>query len=164
MVGMAGRGVYFGLTAEQEQSLLAAASDKDVMSIIEEIEEAWDANWLAEVDKAWDAMHRCLGDGTLDVGEGPLAWAVFGGESKHQGDDYIVSFVAPDEVRQVAQALKGINETWFRERYEALPNADYEGPHGADDFEYTWSNFQDARELFTKAAQAGRAVIFTVDH
>jgi Domain of unknown function (DUF1877) len=30
------------------------------------------------------------------------------------------------------------------------------------DFEYTWENFLDVRRFYKKAAEAGRAVIFTV--
>jgi hypothetical protein len=34
---------------------------------------------------------------------------------------------------------------------------------GEGDFDYTWENFLDGRRFYKKAAEAGRAVIFTVD-
>ncbi|GMR23537.1 MAG: hypothetical protein BMS9Abin37_1977 [Acidobacteriota bacterium] len=55
-------GVFFAITAEQAEALLAAADDKQLMEVVEDIEELWDKENLAECDKAWDAMHRCLTD------------------------------------------------------------------------------------------------------
>ena len=63
---MACRGVFFALTEAQQTTLDSASDDDEVMGAIEDIEEAWDKENLAECDKAWDAMHRCLADGTLD--------------------------------------------------------------------------------------------------
>lgn len=56
---MACRGVHFAITDEDQAALLDAEGDDAVRDIIEQIEETWDADNLAEVDKAWDAMHRC---------------------------------------------------------------------------------------------------------
>jgi Domain of unknown function (DUF1877) len=68
---MACRGVFFAITIEQAEALLAAKGDDQMMGLIEEIEEAWDGDQLAECDKAWDAMHRTLTDGELGYGNGP---------------------------------------------------------------------------------------------
>jgi hypothetical protein len=63
---MSARGVHFAVTAEQLAQMLDAVGDDDrVVSIVEDIEEAWDEDFLAESDKAWDAIHRCLTDGHL---------------------------------------------------------------------------------------------------
>jgi len=96
---MACRGVYFALTDEDAKRVLAVAGD-------------------AETDKAWDAMHRCLTDGRLSFeADTPRAMCVLGGRQLHDGDDYIVSFVTPEQVRQVAAAIRDIDETWMRQRY-----------------------------------------------
>jgi hypothetical protein len=73
------QGVYFAVTADQERLLLAAGDEGDtdtVGELLEDIEENWDeADLSVDTDKAWDAMHRCLGDGTLnpDGGAYPLS-------------------------------------------------------------------------------------------
>jgi hypothetical protein len=66
-------------------------------------------------------------------------------------------------VRDVAEALSVIEEDWLRRRYATLGDTDYTGPVDEDDFEYTWDALEDIREFFAVAAEAGRAVIFTVD-
>ena len=161
---MACRGVYFALSPEDEVKLLDCKSDDDLIELIQEdIEERWDTDWLAEVDKAWDAIHRCLGDGSLDVTDDPLSKFVLGGRQLTGEDNYTVSYLAAAEVREVAAASAAISESWMHGRYDKLVSTDYDGPHGEDDRQYTWENFVDARRLFEKAAAAGRSMIFTVD-
>ena len=162
---MACRGVHFAITAEQAEALLAADGDDALMSLIEAIEEAWDKDNLAQSDKAWDAMHRCLTDGQLEYGNGsyPLNHCVLGPRQLHDGDDYIVSLLSPEEVRDVAKALDPVTAEWFEERYSTVVPKDYAPEYGQDDLDYTWSNIQAVKALFQKAAGSGRAVIFTVD-
>jgi hypothetical protein len=70
----------------------------------------------------------------------------------------------PEQVRDVASALEPLTNAWFRERYfSLLPQDDYNGKIGDEDFEYTWDWFEKVRDLYRKAAFSGRAVIFTVD-
>jgi hypothetical protein len=162
---MACRGVHFAITRDQADKLLAAAGDEELMEIVEEIEEDWDTENLAESDKAWDAMHRCLTDGDLGYGNGPypLNHCVLGPRQLHKGDEYIVSLVLPNEVRDVATALQEITEEWFRSRYASLVPKNYAPEYGPDDLDYTWSNFESVKELYDKALADGRAVVFTVD-
>ena len=53
-------------------------------------------------------MHRCLTDGTLGRGNGtyPFSHCVLGPRQLHEGDEYIISLVLPNEVRDVAAALR----------------------------------------------------------
>jgi hypothetical protein len=155
----------FALTEEQARAVLNAADDGELMSAIEEIEESWDASNLAACDKAWDAMHRCLTDGQLGDGNGdyPLNHVVLGPRQLHKGEHYIVSFVSPEQVRDVAAALEPITEEWLGERYRTLVPRDYAPGYGEDDLAYTWDWFRGVRELYGNAASQRRAVIFTVD-
>ena len=159
------RGVHFALSEKDAGRLLAAEDNPAVMAIIGEVEEAWDEAWLAESDKAWDALHRCLSNGTLyyDEGEYPLNRTVLGGKHLYEGDDYVVAYVAPNEVKDVAAALAALSEADFRARYDLIDVDDYDGEHGDPDFKATWERFLGVRELFRKAAAAGRCVVFTVD-
>lgn len=162
---MACRGVYFAITDVQAAALLAADGDDSLMAVIEAIEEPWDEDNLAECDKSWDALHRALTDGRLEYGNGeyPLSHCVLGPRQLHEGDDYIVSYVAPDQVQDVAAALQPLTEEWFQTRYRAVVPEDYAPEYGAEDQQYTWDWFQGVRELYAKAAKRGRSVIFTVD-
>jgi hypothetical protein len=162
---MAGRGVLFALTDDTAESLLAASSDEQVMEIVESVEEAWDEENVAETDRAWNAIHRALADGSLDPAGGsyPLNRAIFGGKHLHRGDHYIVAFVAKSEVGDVARALAAISQEGFRERYHRLVPKDYAPEYGDEDLEYAWEWFGRLPGFYARAAQDGRAVIFTVD-
>lgn len=162
---MACRGVLFAIDDETAAALLAAGSDEEVMEVIEEIEEAWNEEYLAETDKAWDAIHRALTNGSLDPtgGSFPLNRAILGGRHLYRGDDYIISFVSKDEVPEVARALSKIDEADMRARYDQIVPKDYAPEYGEDDRGYTVAWFRGVAELYERAAKAGRAVVFTVD-
>ena len=163
---MPSRGVHFAIDVPVARRLLeVSGKDKAVEAIVEEIERAWDVEHLAQSDKAWDAIHRCLTDGRLlhENGTYPLNRCILGGRQLYRGDDHIASFVSADEVRDVAAALEGVSEDWFREQYRALVPRDYSPNYGDEDCEYTWSWFEGVRALFVRAAAEGRAVLFTVD-
>jgi len=158
-------GVHFALADDAARRLLAAGDNDAVLSVVQEAEDAWDEAWLVQSDKAWDAMHRCLSNGTLfhDEGEYPLNRTVLGGKRLYDDDDYVVAYVPPNEVKDVAAALAALTEAEFRKRYDAIDPDEYDGAHGSEDFEFTWGAFVDVRELYRKAAEAGRSVVFTVD-
>lgn len=163
---MSARGVHFAVTAAQAQALLDAKSDQKLMRLIDEIEETWEEPFVVESDKAWDAIHRCLTDGTLqyESGEYPLNLCVCGGRQLHQGPDYTVSFVSSQQVKDVATALVTINKEWMRERYFLIDPTEYDSAEiGEEDFKYIWENFLDIRRFYKNAAEADRAVVFTVD-
>jgi flavin-dependent dehydrogenase len=163
---MACRGIHFAIDSGVMARLIAATSDDELMAVIqEEIEEKWEEEWLHQSDKSWDALHRCLSDGTLQVSNDfdPMAAAVLGGVQLYSGDDYIISLVKPENVRTVADAISKVSKESLRERYNALDPKDYDGEIGDEDFDYTWSWFEDLPAFFERAALAGRAVVFTVD-
>jgi hypothetical protein len=162
---MSSRGVHFAVSPAQEKLLLAAKSDRKLMGLVEEIEEAWERPFVCETDKAWDAIHRCLTDGSLLYvsGEYPLNHCICGGRQLLRGREYTVSYVSAPQVKEVASALTKITRAWMRKRYDQLDPEEYDEVElGNEDFEYTWENFLDVRRFYKKAAEAGRAVIFTV--
>jgi len=163
---MSARGVHFAVTPTQAKQLLAAKSDRKLMGLIDAIEETWEQPFVVETDKAWDAMHRCLTDGSLLYvsGEYPLNHCICGGRQLIRGRDYTVSFVSRPQVKDVAAALAKVTKAWLRKRYDKIDPDDYdEVEMGDEDFRYTWDNFLAVRRFYKKAAEAGRAVIFTVD-
>ena len=169
---MACRGVFFALTKGEEANLLAAPNSDAVVEIItEEIEERWDREWLVEMDKSWDAVHRCLGDGSLRTSQPSLtAKAVIGGRQLSSRADWIISYLTADEVKQVAAAITAIDQPEFRRRYFGLKKkflwfdrTEYEGRIGEEDFQYSWSNFEEMRLFFSKVAVAQRSMVFSVD-
>ena len=161
---MACRGVHFALTAEEEALLVDELHDDDELrEILAGIEQRWDRQWLQETDKAWDAIHRCLTDGSLSYGKTPLHRCILGCDNLlYEGDDYIINYLPADEVREVAEAIEGIDESWMRRRYFALP-VDHAVPLSEADFEYTWGWFVRLRAFFQRAVACGRAVVFTAD-
>ena len=164
-VNMGQRGVFFAITSVEANKLLSASSDDEVIEIVDESEDNWDEDNLAECDKSWDALHRLLTDGSLSYGNGtePLCHCVLGPNQLYQGDGYIVSLVEPTKVKEVAKTLSQLSKQWFDDRYHSVVPADYAPEYGPEDLEYTWDWFQSVRELYQKAAGRDRYVIFTVD-
>jgi hypothetical protein len=161
---MGSRGVHFSIDDADAERLLDADGDDDaVMEIIEEIEESGDRPH-ADTDKAWDAIHRSLTDGRLDWDNGayPLNAVILGGRLLHEGEDYIVAYLTPAQVRDVAAALAGVDRARLRTGYDRIDDEDFEYADD-DDFDYTWSGFADLPPFFAAAASAGRHVIVTVD-
>lgn len=76
-------------------------------------------------------------------------------------DEYYVVYINVAETRDVAAALRGVDQAWLRHRFDAIDDPDYAGARDDADFEYTWSNFVDVRAFYQRATTAGRAVIFT---
>ena len=162
-------GVLFAINNADVERLLSARltanRDEEVGAVIEEIEQRWAEEQLQEMDKAWDAIHRCLTDGQLDYenGEYPLNGCILGGTPLYDGDDYIVSLKSPEQVADIAAALKKIDEATLRELYFKIDADTYDGEVGEEDFQYTWAYFQALPQFYAKAAKANLSVIFTVD-
>lgn len=162
-------GVHFSLSAEEAQRLRDFEVEDDRLEYVREtLEEEYFAEHkdrLAQSDKAWDAMHRTLADGLLtdDGGDYPLNHVILGGERLYLDPDYIMVLKTPEQVRDVAAVLPAIDEAEFRRRYFAIDAYDYGPELGEDDFGYTWSNFEDVRSFWLRAASEGRFVLFTAD-
>jgi hypothetical protein len=138
------------------------ANNDFLLAFVREIEEAWDEEWLQETDKSWDAIHRCLTDGKLEFGDSPFHKCILGSDNLYEGNDYIMSFLDPDEVKEVAEAIKDIDRDELGRRYSEIDTERY-GELSDSDFEYTWSWFPHLRDFFQKAAAANRSMLFTVD-
>jgi len=160
---MACRGVHFALTEEEASGLMdmPGADNDSLMAFVEEIESRWDKEWLLETDKSWDAIHRCLTDGKLEWGDTPFHECILGNENLYGDDDYIMNFLKPKEVKEVAGVIKDIGKADLHRRYNLIETESYSELSDSD-FEYTWSYFPDLRDFFQKAAAANRAMLFTV--
>jgi hypothetical protein len=160
-------GVHLALDEDEVNALRTQPSDDARLNyLLEELEELYFGERperLAESDKAWDAIHRTLTDGKIgwDNGTFPLNHVILGGDVLYGRDDYIMSLKTPAEVRAVAQELSGVSEEDFRKNYFSIDPEDYGFPISQVDFEYTWSWFQPVRDLYFRAAEAGRYVLFT---
>jgi hypothetical protein len=162
-------GVHFALT-EDEATHLRSLDDEHarrehLQEVIEEKYFAEHPELIAESDKAWDAMHRVLTNGKLtwDGGEYPRNHVVLAGERLCTDSDYIMSLKTPQQVRDIAGALPAITEAEFRRRYFAIDADGYGFPMSEEDFGYTWELFQGVRDLYARAAQQRRFVLFTAD-
>lgn len=158
-------GVHFAIDEEAAGHLISATDDNRVAALIEEIEEEAIGVDHCDTDKAWDAIHRSLTDGYLgyDNGTFPLNAVILGGTQVHEGDDYIVSLLTPDQVREVAGAAAEVDQATLRAGYDRIDVDDYGPEFGDEDFAYTWSNYSDLVTFFQRSAEAGQHVIFTVD-
>ncbi len=157
---MPGRGVHFAVSEPELEQLLAARGDEAVMEQIQEIEERWDKAWLIETDGAWWAIHLALTSKRAPSG---LGRAVLGGRPLYKGDDYHVVLVAAKDVPPVADALAQLDQASFKRLYDQLDRKAYGRPLSTEDFNYTWESFVPLQKFWKQAADAGRAIVFTVD-
>jgi len=156
---MPGRGVHFAVSDPELKQLLAARGDAAVMKQIEEIEGRWDREWFVETDGAWWAIHLALISKHAPPG---LARVVLGGRSLYKGDDYHVILVAAKDVTDIAAPLARLDQSLFKRLYEQIDRKTYGRPLSPEDFAYTWGNFVPLQNFWKKAADAQRAVVFTV--
>lgn len=162
-------GVHFAITAREVEQLRSIADERQRLDHMKEVVEVayFESfpDFKAESDKAWDAIHRVLADGKLTWGGGayPLNHAVLAGELLYTGSDYIMSLKRPEQVRDIAAALASIDEAQFRDRYFAIESSDYGFELSEEDFGYTWEWFQEVRDLYQRAADERRYVLFTAD-
>jgi hypothetical protein len=162
---MACRGYLLVLDAPCRVRLLAQdGNDEELIKVIQELDMT-DAPDECSVDKAWDGIHRCLTEGGLGSEDGsyPLNAVILGGLPMHQGDDYIVSYNTPAEVRDIAAALTDLDLEPFITRYWTLDPADYGADVDEDGLEYLTSHLQETTAFYQRAAQAGWATVFVVD-
>jgi hypothetical protein len=161
--------VHFAITADEAQQLRSIPDERARLDfIVDNLEESYfkdTSGFKAESDKSWDAMHRALSDGEFswDGGSYPLNHAVLAGELLYTQDDYIMSLKTPDQVRDIAAALSSLTHDEFRRRYFAINSKTYDVDLSEEDLDYTWSWLQGVRDLYTRAAEAGRYVLFTAD-
>lgn len=158
-------GVHFAIDGATAELLLAAADDEALSALVGEIEEELFDVHSCGTDKAWDPIHRCLTDGHLEYTNGtyPLNAVILGGRQLYEGDDYIISLLTPDQVKDVATALAEVDRDLMWTGYQRIEPDEYGVNYGGDDFDYLWANFADLPAFFRRAADAGRHVIFTVD-
>jgi hypothetical protein len=162
-------GVAFGLTAEQTEELLRLPDDDAREEWLHDLEEEVDdAEWF-QYDKAWDELHRCLGDGGLVVQDGPpRAHAVFGSQPLIEDADTatFVGFLPAAEVPAVADALRRVDESWLRQRFDDLGRTDYAtygGPLDDELFEYVWTCLESLREFYGHLVDRRASMVFSVE-
>lgn len=117
---------------------------------------------ILSVDVSWDAIHRCLGDGSLNEAatEYPLQAIVLGGQPLGNDKDFIMRLNAPPMVQKLAPELMAIDETAFRSCYFSIPAEDYLIVPNERDFQYTWAYFQQVQSFYGRAADRSEAVLF----
>ncbi len=162
-------GVLFSLDRETVSKIKSFESDEERLDFLQgDIEENMMSNEperFAEFDKSWDALHRSLTDGKLewDNGSFPLNYVILGGEVIYHEDDYIMSLKTPEQVEEIAEAIMAITEEDLRKGYYRIDKEDYGFDLTDEDFEYTWTWFQDSLDFWKKAASEKRYVLFTAD-
>ncbi|SDX60551.1 protein of unknown function [Amycolatopsis xylanica] len=163
---MACRGYFLALDEPLAARLLVHDGDDErLIEFIRDLDMTDDVPDECEVDKAWDGIHRCLTEGALGGEDGtyPLNAVVLGGLPLHQGEDYVVSYNTPAEVREVAAALAGLDLTSFADRYWKLDPDDYGAPVDQDGLAYLTRYLRKITEFYEQAAKTGRASVFVVD-
>lgn len=156
-------GVHYAITADQRDALLGQADDAAKMDYFaNDIEAGWDEQHGQISDTAWEAIHCCLTDSPKPdpkAGQPPLNLAILGGQQVLKSEKaHIIRLVEADQVKAVADALKGLDRAWLEGMFKKHSPDD-----GADVIDVTWGWFEKVRDFYGRAAKNGRAVLFTAD-
>lgn len=124
-----------------------------------------------DIDKTWQAIQFTL-TGTTgetdETGEPPWGNLVI-------GNDYIIpyefplSFISAKEVREIAEAMKAMDEAEFRKIFDFKKMVSiniYPLVYGEDEeefFDYVYGYFAEMRKFFFEAAAKGLDVAFYID-
>jgi hypothetical protein len=175
---MAARGSLYAPTPEDRDAFLSrlgtqSSSDATLLFNDEKFDEYADSGWWAELDKAWDGIHRCLAEAppesdewpTLPVDAPAAAHAIGGGQRlTPQDDEWVVHFIPADLVKRVAAAIEPIDEDAMRARYAAYCKTAWGGSYDSpEDAEYVVGYFDSVKDIYRRAAEAGRDIIFMAD-
>lgn len=163
---MSGLGVHFAISQDDLEHILALDEEERLAFLTDEIEERFfehEPEFLAENDRSWEAAHfaLCSLTGVERDGGYPLTHVILGGEHLYSGD-WLMILKSTTQVRDIADALRELTEEDFRRGYDAIDEGDYR-LKSDEDRAYTWDWFQDVRDLYDRAAEAHRAVLFTAD-
>lgn len=160
------RGYFLALDERCAERLLACDDDDAVMDVVEEFDINGDMSDECEVDKAWDGIHRCLTEGGLGREDGafPLNAVILGGRRLYRGDRYIVCFNTPDAVREIAAALDDVDLSRFAALYWSLDAGEYGAYIDQHGLTYLLDHLKETSAFYQRAAAAGHATVFVVDH
>ena len=124
---------------------------------------------IVDVGKSWHCIHFMLtGDAT--GGEGPLAWAVLGGEETGEDAGYgPARILRPGQVKEVSSALSSIDRADFSSRYNpaAMKAADVYLSDmcvrdGDEALDYIVENYLALADFYRDAAERGDGAVLLI--
>lgn len=163
---MPGNGVLFALSPGENQRLLAIPEARARAAwVAHEIEERWDRDWLIETDDLWSPVHYCLWGSADYPPDGAPAEAklIFGGMAAGVTGHYTIDYKDPELVRQIASALAKMRDDALWARAGLIERDGYAGRKGIEIQSDIVHTVHALKDFYRKAADAARAVIFTVD-
>ena len=166
-------GVMFAIDEKMKEKLLSMKRTEIVDYVKDELEGNFfeeKRTHLAEFDKSWDATQRAFSNGKLRFekdGEYPLNHFICGervlyGDGENE-EDYIITLNSPAVVKDIYSALKLLDESTFRAKYDLIDEVEYGFPKSEEDFHYSWSWLQTSIEFWKTASEQNLYVLFTVD-
>ena len=163
---MPGSGVFFALTADEQSQLLAIGEARARAAFVANgVEERWDEAWLHASRETWFAVHFCLHGASSypQAGASPEAMAVFGGVALGVPNLYSIDYKDQELVRQIASALGRMKDDAVWARAGLVERKDFTGPKDGGLQVAVVDEIHAIAEFYRRAADAARAVIFTVD-
>lgn len=163
---MPGRGVLFALSPVEEAQLLARREAKvRAVWVATVLEENWDRDWLLEMGMVWPAVHYCLhGAHAYPMPGAPAeAKAVFGGDAIGVSGLFSIDYKSHALTKAIASGLSKMRDEALWARAGLIERKEYEGPKGEAVQAAVVHAVHALKDFYRKAAEAGRAVIFTVD-
>jgi hypothetical protein len=119
------------------------------------------------LEKAWHGLHYLLTGETWE-GHGPLAFLLAGGEQLGDDDESPLRWFAPDEAKQIHQALSGVSDDQLWSRFDAnemeqqqIYPGIWDEPEGDLKDEYL-TYFRELKQVVAAAAKSGQGLLVTI--
>ncbi|NQX48431.1 YfbM family protein [Paenibacillus tritici] len=121
-----------------------------------------------DIDKSWQALHYILNGG--QEGDGSPLGAAVPLTSHYIGhySDAEVFAMEPEQVKETAAALEGIEEAWLREQYsfrQMMEEGIYplvEDDEAEEFFDYIYTYFTAIQEFYRTASASQSCVLFYI--
>ena len=161
---MAALGIHCALPDSLADLVNQLALAEEVADLMDDhFQELQVGGWILESGNGWDSVHRCLNDGRMAHGTSVGHLCILGSGEIWDGEDWIVNFLDPDEVREVANHISNVSVDELRRGYALVEQDKYPFPKGDEDFHHTWRLFVELQEFYKRAAGANRWVVFLAD-
>ncbi len=156
-------GIHFTLSAENAAYLRSLHDAQALDAFLGEV--VGESEYGAQSDN-WDFIHRALvGEVAEDLNSSgadayPLNHVFLGGEVLHPGTELTLTLKTPDQVRDIAAALKNFSEEDFQRRYLAIDPISENVPLSQNECELVWESIENVSDFYASAADVGSFVGF----
>ncbi|HZZ80239.1 MAG TPA: DUF1877 family protein [Gemmataceae bacterium] len=170
------RGIFHAITDDDLKELRRTKDGPKRRKLVQEWDERWPLEWRCSTDKAWKFLYIALAfqkgpaGGRPEIGQG-LGADMFYGKNLHRANFYVIGHVPHAWLPEIVSFLDGLDVAIYhglyfspeaQGRFAACCFPQVHGINATEErwVEYTWNWLQTIRDLFRRALDGKRSLIF----